>query len=805
MKNNLTIKSLLPTKVLNSIELNNNKTYIGIDFGTSTTVVSVAIFDSLKNKVTTKAIELNQKFYDGTIYKSYKIPTMIGYYNKKLIVGEGANRLKLKLKQNINLWHSFKMGLGEDIGCKYPQSQLNNDKLRILNPKDATKIFFKYLKTQIEKYVANNNLPPHREYAISIPASFEANQRKDLIDSLNANNIMLEKQALIDEPNSAFLSYVSDSELKKEIVIMQDYPTNILVFDFGAGTCDISILEVGYSPSGFYSKNLSISRFEALGGKDMDRLIAIDILFPQFLKENNLKSNFFKSKDIKNHIIPKLETVAEILKIKISEKLSLFQTNKNLDSFIDDDSGVASNHTVEIKSRKGLFTLSNPKLSYKEFFEINAMFTSMDTEYSEHRINDEEEYKSIYLPIFTALKKAYLEKDDIDYLLFIGGSAKNPLIQNSLKDYFDESEHLIPQNLQAHVSSGASIHSLIFNGFGRNIIEPITSEPIFALIRDGENELIKILLKAGTIIPCETIIINDFQAQKDGQKIIEIPICVGNKDKILHILKVESPSINGFSLNTYIELSLSISADKMLIIKAMVNNQSIKIEPLNPFSNQEASIKDKKKFQAEKEFNNSVASNGGKSTKSDLIKLYNEYENLGLDLKAGETLEELYERFEYGSLNNIGVAYGRAGDEERAMKFYEKAMQKDPSEITAFNIALKYKYKNKKLYKEWLQKSLDIDPNYNISLYLYGVILVDKGEEVKGFKMINRAFDSWKVEYEMGCISSDISWFIACAKYLGKYEYAIELEKSIEEDEIDEGLYSSDNLTSVKLNQLEGF
>ena len=56
-------------------------------------------------------------------YSSYKIPTMIGWYNKRLLIGEGASQLKLKLKQGKNLWHSFKMELGEDIGYKYPQSE----------------------------------------------------------------------------------------------------------------------------------------------------------------------------------------------------------------------------------------------------------------------------------------------------------------------------------------------------------------------------------------------------------------------------------------------------------------------------------------------------------------------------------------------------------------------------------------------------------------------------------------------------------------------------------------------------------
>jgi len=346
----LTIKKLLPVTASNNITKNNNlnTTYIGIDFGTSTTVVSLSTFDPETSNVISKPIELNQKLYDGSIYKSYKIPTMVAWYNNKILVGEGANKIKLKLKQGRNLWHSFKMELGEDIGCKYPQSELNNDKFKILNPKDVTKIFFKYLKIQIEKYVKDNSLASNIEYAISIPASFEANQRKDLIDSLNANGMLLNKQTFIDEPNAAFLSYVSHPKLKSEIVITEDYPTNILVFDFGAGTCDVSVLEVGYNPKGFYSKNLSISRFEALGGDDIDKLIAIDVLLPQFLKENEKESKFFKTKELTQYIIPRLEKAAEILKVKMSEQLALLEENQNINQLRDDNNGVESNHIIEI-------------------------------------------------------------------------------------------------------------------------------------------------------------------------------------------------------------------------------------------------------------------------------------------------------------------------------------------------------------------------------------------------------------------------------------------------------------------------
>ncbi len=477
--NKLTIKTLVSNKTSLLDKL--DTTFVGIDFGTSTTVVSIAIKDDDGTTIRSSHIELNQKMYDGGIYKSYKIPTMIGWYNEKLLVGEGVNQIKLKLKPGKNLWHSFKMELGEDVGYKYPESELNNDKIQILNPKDAASIFFKYLKVQIEKFVNENNLPAKIDYAVSIPASFEANQRKDLIDSLRVNNIMLNKQVLIDEPNAAFLSYVNNPKLKNEIYISEDFPTNVLVFDFGAGTCDVSILEIANSREGYYSKNLAISKFEALGGNDIDKIIATNILLPKFLKENNLDKSFFTTKEINQYILPKLEKPAELLKIKISEQIDLLSDDKKIQELIDNNECAIIHHKVEIKSKKGTFTLINPKLSYEDFYKVNERFTSLDIKYCEDDSEADTEYKSVFSPIFSALKKANLEKNNIDYLLFIGGSAKNPFIQKAISEYFNETEHLIPENLQAHVSAGTAIHSLMYNGFGKNIIDPITSEPILII------------------------------------------------------------------------------------------------------------------------------------------------------------------------------------------------------------------------------------------------------------------------------------------------------------------------------------
>ncbi|MDR0630775.1 MAG: Hsp70 family protein, partial [Holosporales bacterium] len=394
-----------------------NTTFIGIDFGTSTTVVSVATIDKDTKEILTAPIWLNQKLYDGAIMSSEKIPTVIAWHNQQLLVGKGAADLKYQLKKGVNVWYSFKMELGEDLGSKYYNSELDRKSdFPILNPKDAAKVFFQYLKAQIDRYIREKNLPSNVQFAVSIPASFEANQRKELIYALEQNGISINKQSLIDEPNAAFLSYVQVSSLEKKPITIPDGDNpKILVFDFGAGTCDVSILELGKDLNGIYSKNLSISKFEKLGGDDIDRLIAIEYLFPQLLKESGKTKEDFRTPE-KQRIINQLLKAAEQLKIMICENIALQTNNRILPTTAISKDYVSVGYRMEIDSRKGLLTLTEAKLSYAEFNEVIKAFLKSTTLIPYKSKNVKDEFATIFGPIQTALKKASLSKNEIDYV-----------------------------------------------------------------------------------------------------------------------------------------------------------------------------------------------------------------------------------------------------------------------------------------------------------------------------------------------------------------------------------------------------
>lgn len=800
MSNVVTVKSLLPlTQHLPTLE----KTYVGIDFGTSTTVVSIAYFDRQSLGINVDTIPIEQKMEDGAVTTSLLVPSVIALYNNRLLVGEGASYLKYTLPRNEWIWYSFKMELGE--GIQYYNSKLQAaNEFSINSPKDAASVFFMYLKDQILKYCETHGINPNIEYAISIPASFEANQRKDLIEALEKNGMTIGKQSLIDEPNAAFLSYIHESATitddKQRIVVQNTYNPKVLVFDFGGGTCDISILEIGKGVNGFYSKNLSISKFSKLGGDDIDRYIANHYLMPQLLKANGKTSDDFRIPD-KRHIATQLMKIAEQLKILICKDIASMMGGLKLPALKDSDMTRDINLSVRIETKRGVLEKEGFSLSYKEFTETMDVFLDKSGK-GIRQIKGEDEYVSIFNPIRSALEKAHLNKDEeLDYVLFIGGSSQNPYIQSALSDYFEESELLIPSNLQTHVSKGAAIHSLVMNGFGKNIVQPITSEPIIVVTKDL---IPRTLIPAGTEIPCERIVINDLMPNRDGQSVIELPICVGNSDKMLFNMKINAPDNNGFMKTDQISVAIGINADKLLVISASCRGIQVRPELMNPFANKELSGEERAIIKAEREVERSASANGGIPSKQSLDDLIKAYKTAGNDFQAAETAEMKNDFYPNShNLNDIGIMYSNSGNREKAIKAYEKAIERDPNNATLYNnLALEYKWKDKQKYKECVKKAYELNPESPIYTYEYGRVKSSEGDKEEALRLFKEAYDKYLWKWNSNNMQSwDYSWFSSVAESVGEYEMAKKVREA-EPKQKRSTIYDVENLSKSKDNQL---
>lgn len=788
---------MLPSAL--NTQLATRATFVGIDFGTSTTVVSIATKENGEDKIKTLPIKLTQILEDGTIYQSEKLPSVIAWYNGRLLVGEGASNLKYTLTKGKNIWFSFKMEIGEDLGAKYYNSEVGGmEGIKIRNPKDCVRVFFMYLNMLIKKYCQDNALSDNIMYAVSIPASFEANQRKELMEALESNGMNISKQSLIDEPNAAFISYIHDSEeSEKPLLISPHYNSKVLVFDFGGGTCDISILEIGKSANGLYSKNVAISKFTKLGGDDVDRYITFKYILPRFFEANNVSEDDFRTKE-RQYIATQLYKVSERLKILLCKKISNQMYKLEIPDYIKSNSDSESIIIpVSVETKKGLLTQSEFFLSTKELVEVMSVF--MKSSRIPTSIKGQEEYNNIFMPIESAIKKANVSKSEIDYVLLIGGSAQNPFIQEALKNHFDDSEILVPQDLQTHVSKGAAIHSLLMNGMNKCIIQPITSEPIFVITKDTTN---KVLIPAGTTIPCDTVVIDDLMPTKDHQESIELPICVGNENKMLFNLKITRDG--GFLTTVQVILVLEITADKLLLAKAHCMGVSCMVEPQNPFANKELSTEERIVLRAEREANIETERNGGIPTKKCLITLRKAYEDVGNDFKVAETLEqqnEIYPNPE--DYNLIGVYYYNSGNKNKAIDFFERALDHNPNDYWPnFNLGNTLFYKDSKRSKQYLNKAYELNPSEPCINILLGRLDKREGKEAEAKEKFQIAYDRYEQRWKTDSLNnSDYGWFASVAEELGKKDKAYEIRSAKPKIE-QTTYYDEENLTQTRTKSL---
>lgn len=754
---------------LTSGKLNSDYTCVGIDFGTSTTVVSVAILTD-KGEIKVEHIPLKQKLFSDQYEIDYRVNSCIALMKNKILIGKGAKNERRKLTKNVDYWESFKMELGTDQGCAYPYSSLDGSKgLSIHNPIDATTIFFKYLKKMIDDYITENALSPNIKYVVTIPASFEASQRRDLLECLNGAKIELEQSCLVDEPNAAFLSYfLDDINRSSNFYLPEEYNPNVLVFDFGAGTCDISILEIGQNHKGINTKNLAVSRYTEIGGNNIDYSIAKKYLLPQVINSSNIKQAEFRSREIEHEIIPQLIPFAEEIKIKGSKSISLCPELLDIGADEMKKHAFQSNKSKRFKTRLGELFIDKPSITLKDYIDSSSQFC-FDTDFRALKLNVN--------PIFSALEKAKLSKDDVDYVLFIGGSSKNLIVRNQVEHLFSEAKILLPRDLQSHVSKGAALQSLFVHQFNTQIVRPISNQRIFTLIEVDGNNIEMNILESGIPIPFIPVSIDKFHPQRNGQNVIQIPFFVGDQSSELSKIEITSNRDEGFLMNDKIELFVEIDENKIIKLKASVNQIEAKVNIENPFITLGKSYKQKEIQEALKKYNLSTKSHGGKPPITEFDKLINVYVKYDEYMNAAELLEEAVELHNIKTrYNDLNLYYGYAGRRDKAIHYAELALIQAPhNQVLLFNMALHFRYTQPNKAIDYLKRSHGIDSTNPATLFVLGEMMQNN----EGNRMIQKSFEIWNQRYNNNSLREwEYGWFESCARRQGKFDLANRIKES---------------------------
>jgi len=212
---------------------------------------------------------------------------------------------------------------------------------------------------------------------------------------------------IINEPTGAAIAYGLDKKGGE---------SNILVYDLGGGTFDVSILTID---NGVFEV-LSTSGDTHLGGEDFDHRV-----MDYFIKLVKKKYNKDISKDHK--ALGKLRRECELAKRSLSNQHQV---------------------RVEIESLFDGVDFSEP-LTRARFEELN-----MDL------------FKKTMEPVKKALKDAGLKKSDIDEIVLVGGSTRIPKVQQMLKDFFDGKEPSKGTNPDEAVAYGAAVQGGVLSGEG---------------------------------------------------------------------------------------------------------------------------------------------------------------------------------------------------------------------------------------------------------------------------------------------------------------------------------------------------